>query len=205
MDNKLYKLMDWPKIEEIVYSESDDPHQLLGVTKAGNQLLVQCFFPDAKEVILHWLQKDKDKEAGKEVQYAYDIQMEEVDEAGFFAALVPVKSWSDYHFQVSYEDGRSLNIRDPYRFNPVIDKEDTEKFKNGIHYTIYEKLGAHPMTLEGVPGVHFAVWAPNALRVSVVGDFNAWDGRMHQMRRLWDSGIFEIFIPDVEVGENYKF
>ena len=86
-----------------------------------------------------------------------------------------------------------------------MNEKDLAKFAAGIHYTIYEKLGAHPMKIDGISGVYFAVWAPAAIRVSAVGDFNQWDGRMHQMRRLGDSGIFEIFIPDVQVGENYKF
>ena len=84
------------------------------------------------------------------------------------------------------------------------------KFERGIHYTIYEKLGAHILTRKSlggaqVSGTLFAVWAPNAMRVSVVGNFNNWDGRRHQMRRLGDSGIFEIFIPGVTEGEIYKF
>lgn len=74
----------------------------------------------------------------------------------------------------------------------------------GVHYTVYEKLGAHPLNLDGEDGVYFAVWAPNALRVSTVGDFNHWDGRVHQMRKL-PSGIFEIFIPGVKAGDNYKY
>ncbi len=86
----------------------------------------------------------------------------------------------------------------------MITPEDEEAFAHGVHYTIYEKLGAHPMTLSGEEGVYFAVWAPGAVRVSTVGDFNHWDGRMHQMRRL-PSGIFEIFIPDAKIGDNYKY
>ena len=205
MDNKLYKLMNWPLIEEIVYSESTDPHSVLGPHKAGNKTVVQAFFPEAKEAVLYWIQKEKDKDTGKSSDYSHDMKMEEADEAGFFAALIPSKKPDSYWFQVRYGDGTEKKVTDPYQFAPVITKEDTEKFKNGIHYTIYEKLGAHPMTLDRVSGVHFAVWAPNAMRVSVVGDFNGWDGRAHQMRRLWDSGIFEIFIPGVPVGSNYKF
>ena len=205
MNNKLYKLMNWPLIEEIVYSESSDPHSVLGPHKAGSQTLVQAFFPEAKEAVLYWIQKEKDIDTGKNSDYSHDIKMEEADEAGFFAALIPVKKLDSYWFQVRYGDGTEKKITDPYQFAPVITKEDTEKFKNGIHYTVYEKLGAHPLTVDRVAGVHFAVWAPNAMRVSVVGDFNGWDGRIHQMRRLWDSGIYEIFIPGVPVGSNYKF
>ncbi len=102
-------------------------------------------------------------------------------------------------------EGVSTDRGEAYRYEPLITKQDTEKFRNGIHYTVYEKLGAHPMALDGVQGTYFAVWAPGALRVSVVGDFNSWDGRVHQMRRLWDSGIFELFVPGAGPGDNYKF
>ena len=209
MDKKLYKLMNWPLIEEIVYSESEDPHRILGTQKAGTQTLVQAFFPGASEVYLHWLQKEKDKLTGKTETLALDKKMEEADQDGFFAALIPSRKIESYYYKVIREtqEGEMTEetVIDPYQFEPVITKEDTEKFKNGIHYTIYEKLGAHPMRIGDVDGVLFAVWAPNCMRVSVVGDFNSWDGRMHQMRRLWDSGIFEIFIPGVSIGANYKF
>ena len=87
-----------------------------------------------------------------------------------------------------------------------VDREkETKKFNAGICYDIYEKLGSHPMTVNGVEGVLFAVWAPNAMRVSVVGDFNLWDGRRLPMRRLWDSGIFELFVPGLAAGQLYKY
>ena len=205
MDKKLYKVMNWPLIEEIVYSESSDPHRILGTQRVGNQTLVQAFFPNAKEVYVHWAQKEKDKISGKLVTYAYDAKMELADETGFFASLIHARKIDSYYFTVLYEDGIEKTIEDPYRFDPFITKEDIEKFQNGIHYEIYQKLGAHPITMDGVEGVLFAVWAPNCMRVSVVGDFNHWDGRVHQMRRIWESGIFEIFIPDVPIGSNYKF
>ena len=106
-----------------------------------------------------------------------------------------------YHYAVKGKDGEERVCGEAYRFDSQITLKDTEKFKNGIHYTVYEKLGAHPMTI----GAIIAVWAPNAMRISVVGDFNGWDGRVHQMRRLWDSGIFELFLPDAKAGDNYKF
>lgn len=131
--------------------------------------------------------------------------MDMADEEGFFAVLVPEKEIGAYCYKVVDRDGNTVQVQDPYRHGPLITKKDTEKFDAGIHYTIYEKLGAHPCTLEGEEGTYFAVWAPNAMRVSVVGDFNSWDGRAHQMRRLWDSGIFELFIPQVKEGSLYKF
>ncbi len=200
MTKKLYKLMNWPKIEEIIYSECDNPHELLGPHKQGNQTLFQAYFPDAKEVFIEW-NALRDGVADSVCRE----QMEMADEDGYFAILISEIDTKNYHYVVKYEDGKEWVTSDPYRFEPQITKKDTEKFRNGIHYTIYEKLGAHPMTLDGEEGTYFAVWAPNAMRISVVGDFNQWDGRVHQMRRLWDSGIFELFIPGVSVGMNYKF
>ncbi len=199
MTDKLYKLMNWPEIETIVYSESDHPHELLGPHKTGNQILVQAFFPEAKSVRIQLL------EDGKEDAVSSEVEMEMADEAGYFAVLLGCRKMPRYRYAVRYDGGELVTDGDPYRHEPLITTEDTEKFKNGIHYTIYEKLGAHPCTLDGEDGTYFAVWAPNAMRISVVGDFNHWDGRIHQMRRLWDSGIFEIFIPGARVGDNYKF
>ena len=194
MNNRLYKMMNWPKIEEIIYSECDDPHTLLGPHKTGKQYLIQAYFPGAKKAELVF-------EGMEET-----IPMELADEDGYFAALVPGSDKLPiYHYIVEDADGNRYVRQEAYRFEPQITKQDTEKFKNGIHYTIYEKLGAHPCVIDGVEGVCFAVWAPAAMRVSVAGDFNGWDGRVHQMRRLWDSGIFELFIPDAAVGDNYKF
>jgi 1,4-alpha-glucan branching enzyme len=94
---------------------------------------------------------------------------------------------------------------DPYSFAPCYTEGDLKKFESGVHYSIYEKMGAHPMTIDNTEGVYFSVWAPCAMRVSVVGDFNLWDGRRHQMRRLGDSGIFELFIPGLKAGMLYKY
>jgi len=203
MTKKLYKLMNWPQIEEIIYAESDNPHELLGPHKHGTQVLVQAFFPGAKYVTLSW--KGAGKGASLEGFWEKDYAMEMADEDGYFAALVPAKTLPEYTYLVEYEDGTEKEFGDPYQFDPVLTGEDIEQFQNGIHYTIYEKLGAHPMELDGKKGVLFAVWAPSAMRISVVGDFNAWDGRMYQMRRLWGSGIFELFIPGIQVGDTYKF
>ena len=192
MNEKLYRLMNWPEIEAIIYSEEDDPHRLLGPHREGNATVVQAFYPGAVSMEL--------KLPGQKT-----VEMEQADEAGYYAALVGGKEIGSYTLKASLEDGTTEEFEDPYRFAPVITKEDTARFAAGIHYEAYRILGAHMMTVDKTQGVHFAVWAPNALRVSVVGDFNHWDGRRHQMRRLWDSGIFEIFIPGVREGENYKF
>jgi len=191
MDETLYKLMNWPEIEAVVYSEHDDPHQVLGAHKTGKGMLYTAFDPNAESARLLLGGGDAVRE----------IPMERVDEGGFFACLAPEGS---YRFRFFYPGGERI-CEDAYRFSPQISDEDCRAFNAGIHYTVYEKLGAHPMTLDGVDGTYFAVWAPNAMRVSVVGDFNHWDGRLYPMRRLGGSGIFELFVPHVGAGELYKF
>ena len=184
MDEKLYELMDWAEIEALTYSEEDNPHQILGAHKVEDGILIQTFIPTAKSVSV--LLK-----SGKE----YPMELE--DEEGFFAVLLPLSRIPSYTYKVTFDNDTTQIYGDPYRFEPQITEKDTKKFNAGICYDIYEKLGAHPMTINGTKGVYFAVWAPNALRVSLVGDFNLWDGRRLPMRRLWDSGIFELFVRDL--------
>jgi len=96
-------------------------------------------------------------------------------------------------------------VTDPYSFGPVLGPVDDFLIAQGAHWRLYDKMGAHLISHEGASGVHFAVWAPNAKRVSVVGDFNDWDGRRHVMRRRADIGAWEIFVPDIVEGRAYKF
>ncbi len=193
MQEKLYKLMDWGFIEGVIYSEEDNPHRIMGVHRMGAYLVFQTFQPGAVSVNV-LLQEEKKI-----------LPMEMVDEAGYFAAMMFYRKIGAYRYEVCYEDGKKVIVEDAYRFMPQIGAQDTDKLEAGIHYTLYDKMGAHLTRINGVKGCEFAVWAPNALRVSVVGDFNGWDGRVHQMRRLWDSGIFEIFVPEAKEGDCYKF
>ena len=193
MDKKLYDMMDWAGIEGVVYSEEDHPHDLLGPHVTEEGVLIQTFIPTAKEITV----------AVDGVKKTFPMEKE--DEAGFFAVLIPRKKIPRYRLMVIYDDDSKQEMEDPYAFAPQITEKDTRKFNAGICYDIYEKLGAHPMTIDGVSGVYFAVWAPNAVRVSVVGDFVLWDGRRLPMRRLWDSGIFELFVPGLKEGAIYKY
>ena len=193
MNKQLYKMMDWGKIEGLVYSDEDNPHEFLGPHLTDEGVLIQTFIPTAKEIAV--------KVEGVKKSYPMDRE----DEAGFFAALLPGKKIPEYRLEVVFDDGSVQEQADPYAFAPQITETETKKFNAGINYEIYEKLGAHPMTINGVSGVYFAVWAPNAVRVSVVGDFVLWDGRRLPMRRLWDSGIFELFVPGLKEGTVYKY
>ena len=192
MSDKLYELMDWPEIEAVVYSEEYAPREILGPHVTSDGVLVQCFFPGADKVTV------KTTKDGKE------YPMSKEDDAGYFAVLLNGRKIPEYTYLVEQE-GEQTEYYDAYAFPCQITLEEEQKFINGICYDIYEKLGAHPMTVNGVDGVYFAVWAPNAARVSVVGDFNHWDGRVYQMQRLSVSGIYELFIPQIPVGSLYKY
>ena len=193
MDKKLYDLMDWAGVEAIVYSEEDHPENYLGPHQTEDGITIQAFFPDAKEA--------KVKVNGVKKMYPMDLE----DEAGYFAVLIPGKKIPEYSILVTYENGTVEEHKDPYSFAPQITEKEAKKFNAGICYDIYKKLGAHPMNINGTDGVYFAVWAPNAMRVSVVGDFNLWDGRKLPMRRFGESGIFELFVPGLACGSIYKY
>lgn len=191
-EHKIYNHMDWAGIEAVVYSESDNPHEVLGPKITEDGILIGVYSPDAKEVFIV-LDNGKEFPTVKE------------DDDGYYAALLPGKKIPAYRVKLVFGNGNTMEYIDPYAFPPVITQEDCNLFEKGIHYTIYEKLGAHTMKVNGVEGTLFAVWAPNCIRISVVGDFNLWDGRRHQMRRLGNSGIFELFVPGVKAGAIYKY
>lgn len=190
MDEKLYKYMDWPRIEAVVYGEEVSPKDVMGprITKDG--VLIQGFFPEAKSAKVI---------AGKK-----EYQMEMEDEAGYFAVLLSAKRIPKYSFLVQWEDYEK-QWTDPYQYSGQMLPEEEKAFCAGVYYESYKKLGAHLMTVDGVEGTYFAVWAPNAQRVSVVGDFNNWDGRFLMMHRMPMSGIFELFVPDIKAGTLYKY
>ena len=191
MGDKVYDYMDWAEIEAVMYSEEKYPRNILGPRMTEDGLLIQCYFPGFDAVSVRTPNTDE--------TYAM-IQEEE----GYFAALIPVEAVVPYEF-IAVRDGVESVWKDAYAYPCQITEKEEQQFNAGICYNIYEKLGAHPMTVDGTDGTYFAVWAPNAMRVSVVGDFNDWDGRRHQMHCQDASGIFELFIPGIQAGEIYKY
>lgn len=193
MDTILSEILDLAAIEEIVYSECSRVEKILGAHITEHGVLVQTFIPHASKVELLI---DKQKKSHT---------MELVDERGFFALLLNRKTLFKYTYIVTYDNGQIHTIKDPYSFPSLYTNEDIEKFERGINYDIYELMGAHRTSINGSTGTYFSVYAPAAIRVSVVGNFNNWDGRSHQMRKLGACGIYDIFIPDLLENEIYKF
>lgn len=193
MNNNLIDFLDLAAIEEIVYSECSRVEKILGAHPTENGILVQAFIPHATKVELLI---DKSKNT---------LPMELVNDNGFFAILVKRKNIFKYNFVVTYDNGETYTIKDPYSFNGLYSDEAIEKFERGINYDIFELMGAHPCTIDETKGVYFSIYAPAAIRVSVVGNFNNWDGRAHQMKKLGACGIYDIFIPELKENELYKF
>jgi 1,4-alpha-glucan branching enzyme len=186
------------ELESLAGARTRSPHQLLGLHPLGDGsgVVVRTIQPGAKKVeVVPVHEKDKPRFALKKVG----------DEGVFEGTTAKAKTVYAYDLIVTYPDGQTRQFRDPYSFLPTLGEMDVYLFAQGNELRIYDKLGAHLRVIDGVHGTSFAVWAPNAQRVSVVGTFNNWDGRVHMMRSLGPSGIWEIFIPDVGEGALYKF
>jgi len=187
--------------EEILHSIDDgshgDPFSVLGPhitdVEGKKKLIIRVFRPDAKEVALIISSKTRHT-------------MTRLSEGGLFEYLFPRrKKIPEYRLSVTPFQGQAYSIDDPYRFEPAIKELDLHLWGEGNHAKSYSFMGAHPKTIDGVQGTHFVVAAPAATRVSVIGSFNQWDGRVHRMRKYHDQGLWELFIPQVSPGDAYKF
>jgi 1,4-alpha-glucan branching enzyme len=180
------------EIERLVARDHHDPHRVLGAHGARGGVVVRAFRPGAERV-------DVLPEGGE------PVRLRRVHREGVFAGRVPGATLPlRYALEVSYPEGERVTLRDPYSFLPTLGELDLHLAGEGRHEELYERLGARPTRVDGVDGVAFAVWAPNARSVSVVGDFNGWDGRVHPLRSLGSSGIWELFVPGAEPGARYK-
>ncbi len=179
----------------LVEARHCDPFRVLGIRSFKGGFLARVLRPDAAEAAV--ILDSKEAKAQKLVR---------VDEHGLFEG--EIKGFSEgmpYTLHLTGHDGSQWRERDAYSFGPVLGEMDIYLFNEGTHYDVHKVLGAHVKLIDDIPGVHFSVWAPAAQRVSVVGDFNNWDGRVHQMRKLLPSGVWEIFLPGVHEGSHYKF
>ena len=182
-----------------MYSYHWDPFQVLGYHEAeidGKKVgTIRTFTPEARsaEVVI---------QKGGKKEY---LPMTKIHDDGFFEVTLEKAEKPDYVFKLTNWEGYSWEIDDPYKYPPVLTDFDLHLFNEGNHYKVYNKLGAHIIELEKTQGTFFAVWAPNAKRVSVVGNFNNWDGRRNPMRTRGSSGVWELFIPHIQEGECYKY
>jgi 1,4-alpha-glucan branching enzyme len=177
-------------IEAIIEGRHADPFAVLGLHDAGGKLVLRAFVPGAQT--LDAVTRGDELLAHLELRHP----------AGYFEGRL--KERTAYRLRAANRDG-AWTVDDPYAFGPVLGAIDDWLLGEGTHAKLYDRLGAHAMEHEGASGVHFAVWAPNARRVSVVGDFNRWDGRRHVMRKRVDTGVWEIFIPALAEGALYKY
>lgn len=206
MGNRLYDLMDWPSIEGVVYSECDEPMELLGGRICKDGFLIQTFAPDAVEMNV--------RVDGRKKLYP----MEKMDEAGFFAVLLPGRKKVSYTFVKEDIYGKKTEYKDIYSYGrqecmqallKVSQNGRSEyninKFMTGSAQDAYKYMGSHEAVVDGISGMIFGIWAPDARRVSVIGAFNKWDGRVFQMEKDYDTGIFFLFIPDMKPQTPYCY
>ncbi len=181
-------------LHAILRAEHSDPFAVLGIHKADIQAIIRVFRPDAATVEVERLDNGA------------RFSAERIHPDGFFVAMVKdADEPFRYTLHFTSHDGTRWSERDPYSFGTLLGEFDLHLFAEGNHQLLHEKMGAHLQTVDGVQGTSFHVWAPNAKRVSVVGDFNQWDGRVHPMRKLLPCGVWEIFLPGVGEGAHYKF
>jgi 1,4-alpha-glucan branching enzyme len=195
-----YSTLNHDEIQSILTQTCYDPFSILGVhpleTDLGQKTVIRVFHPTAA-FINGFFETDDGREH-------FDLM--KLGNLGFFEGILDREFNSDpYTLSIHTQSGHRYNTRDPYGFSPVLSEFDIHLLCAGNHYEMYNKLGANIITHQEVSGVHFAVWAPSARGVSVVGHFNSWDGRRHPLRQRGASGIWEIFLPHVQEGELYKF
>ena len=194
MNKRLEDWVNWILYDELKNGVINAPKHLLGNHDYGDGQVITVYRPYAEKVCVV-------SPTGKNRE-----EMECLADGfyGFYSAKKKYKG-TKYRIETTYQDGTTVVTADAYAFDSQITEFDTYLFAEGKHYDVYEKFGAHPMTIDGVKGTYFAVWAPHARRVSVVGDFNMWDGALNPMQMMQTSGIYELFIPDVAPGAVYKY
>ena len=181
-----------PALAALFAGAAADPHAVLGMHTEKSGIVVRVYDPEAESVLIRTEKKT--------------LPMKKTAPEGLFEVRFPrQKKHFNYQVEKHFPDGSSFVSEDPYHFLPGPGEMDLYLFNEGEHHRLYDLLGAHVRKMGEVSGVEFAVWAPNARRVSVVGDFNCWDGRRHMMRKLGNSGVWELFIPSLCVGDIYKY
>ncbi|MEA1923509.1 MAG: 1,4-alpha-glucan branching enzyme, partial [Pseudomonadota bacterium] len=194
-DQVLYHGTTFNDIKRLVSGRHHDPHSILGPHPVTDQeQIIRAWHPQAQAVEILVSGPNTTPEP-----------MTMIDKTGLFALLVKNSTPLTYKFIFHFLDGSVWTTPDPYAFTPGLGELDLHLINEGRHQRLYDHLGAHLTNRKGIDGVSFALWAPNAERVSVVGDFNQWDGLRHPMRSLGSSGIWEIFMPELPPETIYKY
>jgi 1,4-alpha-glucan branching enzyme len=181
------------ELDSLVRREHPNPHSVLGAHPEGDGVVIRALRPAADAITAR-------------LDGGETVPLERIHAGGVFAGtLAGASPPLHYRLEVDYGSAGTFTIEDPYAFEPTIGELDMHLIGEGRHEDIYEKLGAHVREHQDVTGTAFAVWAPAARSVSVVGDFNSWDGRLHAMRSLGPTGIWELFLPDIGPGAHYKY
>src|ERR1044072_7119482 len=180
-------------LEPLVRREHASPHDILGAHAADGAVVIRAFRPSAASV--------------RAVPATGDaVELEQIHPGGVFEGIIAgAELRLAYTLEVDYGEAGTVTIEDPYRFLPTVGELDLHLVGEGRHEELWTRLGAHVREGDGVRGPAFSVWAPAARAVSVVGDFNFWDGRVHPMRAMGASGVWELFLPDVGSGARYKY
>lgn len=184
--------MEDAALQQLVSLRHANPHSILGAHPTGADTFVRVYRPGAHRVEVVALEQRANLRP-------------RIDFPGIFEGRLPTKSVPEYSLEIHYPDGSVFSLKDPYAFLPTLGEHDLHFVGEGTHRRLWDRLGAHPIHHQGVAGTAFVVWAPNAAGVSVVGDFNSWDGRLHPMRSMGASGLWELFVPEVGEGARYKF
>jgi 1,4-alpha-glucan branching enzyme len=182
------------ELDALVQREHPNPHAVLGPHEVGDAVVIRALRPAACQILAHVDSTEN------------EIELKQIHPGGVFEGVVPGATLPlRYRLVVDYGAAGRFQIDDPYAFAPTLTDFDLHLIGEGRHEEVYERLGAHVREIDAVTGTAFAVWAPAAHAVSVVGDFNSWDGRLHAMRSLGASGIWELFLPGVQAGARYKY
>ncbi|MET0137243.1 MAG: alpha-amylase family glycosyl hydrolase, partial [Sphingobium sp.] len=188
--------MNRREADALIAGTHADPFAVLGVHPDASGLVARCLIPGAERVTAFARGSEGVAEAG--------VALTRIHDAGLFEGRLEISTARPMRYLAANAGGEWW-VDDPYSHGPVLGPMDDYYMAEGSHLRLFDKLGAHLLAHEGVDGVHFAVWAPDARRVSVVGDFNEWDGRRHVMRLRRDTGIWEIFVPGIGAGHAYKY
>ncbi|HMK59647.1 MAG TPA: 1,4-alpha-glucan branching protein GlgB [Dissulfurispiraceae bacterium] len=193
-------------VRNILRAECGRPFDFLGRHEEDGRTVVRAFLPEAAEAWVICQRKGRVASQDTELALHEEVfSMQKIHKNGIYEVDIDYPKFKSYRIRILSREGAEREFYDPYCFDPLLTDYDLHLIGEGTHYKNYEKLGSHVRTVNGIKGVHFGVWAPNARSVSVAGDFNGWDERRHPMRTLGSSGIWEIFIPGLDEGTVYKY